>query len=116
MSDAYLITCDDDLQHYLDECEFLECRALRHAWKRTHRGWIVSGSGSATMYSKTLVCLRCNAQRVNRRNARHERERPHYILPDGYRVKGALITPDLVDVHEIQEMTRAKAKQRKGAT
>jgi hypothetical protein len=70
---------------------FLDCRDLRHAWKRKFDD--LDKQGKYTDLTRTLVCVRCgtvrkDAYRVTKVSVTRMGSTYHY--PEGYRVKGGL--------------------------
>lgn len=72
---------------------FLDCRDLRHAWKRLNDNLDRDAKHKYTDLTRTLVCVRCgterrDAYRVTRVSVTRLGSTYHY--PVGYRVRGGL--------------------------
>ena len=76
---------EESLHAYEDT--FLECRDLKHSWKR-QGAW-----NEGTRICRRLVCTRCEMVRIDRWRPNGYREVPRYIPPPGYYLKGDSYTP-----------------------
>lgn len=79
------LTAEEALSDY-DE-NFLECRALRHAWR------VVGYYRQAGEVRQALVCMRCPMERTSRWTPQGDRISLSYRPPEGYYIKGAGVTP-----------------------
>lgn len=74
---------------------FLDCRDLRHAWKRVGDNAVTEKQ--KTMLTRRLVCVRCGAIRTDSyivTRVTVQRVGSTYHYPEGYRVKGGLSTEE----------------------
>lgn len=66
---------------------FLECRELRHSWKR--QGKYAEIKGSKHLVARTLMCSRCDAIRTDVLNVQtFDRVGSTYHYPTGYTIEG----------------------------
>jgi hypothetical protein len=75
-------------EHLADLADtFLECRELRHSWKR--QGKYTEIKGSKNLVARSLKCSRCEATRTDVLNVQtFDRVGSHYDYPDGYTIAG----------------------------
>jgi hypothetical protein len=75
----------------------LECRDMRHAWRRVGDNILVERKGKIRVFTRTLECPRCETLRIDTyRITAQSVERVHsrYAYPKGYHVKGGLKVGD----------------------
>lgn len=94
------------VDEYLATTNYLECRADGHAWRRTHTGWMVEGRGRSVIYSKRLVCMRCETEKVDRRDWQFERMHPKIKYPEAYLASGLGLVKNDVIRYEITTATQ----------
>ena len=75
----------------------LECRDMRHAWRRAGDNALVERSGKTRVFTRTLECPRCETLRIDTYKitaSNVERVHSRYAYPKGYHVKGGLKVGD----------------------
>jgi hypothetical protein len=92
----------DDVVHALKD-EYLECRDLRHAWKRL--GIFRETDEFGTYLRKVLQCSRCRTRGIDTLTLSGVRLRPRrYEHPDGYSIEGGLMSLE-VRVEQLRRVT-----------
>jgi hypothetical protein len=66
---------------------YIECRDMRHSWKR--QGGYREVQGSRNLVARTLACTRCGCERTDVISvSTFDRVSTTYHYPEGYTVKG----------------------------
>ena len=104
-----------DIDAYLSNTSYFECREIGHAWVGKHKGWMIEENSYGTVYTKTLKCMRCPTIRTDICNASLEFVTRHYTYPDDYQVKGVTLSRDVVRRWGFEHMSQPARTRRKRA-
>ncbi|WP_394621322.1 hypothetical protein JNUCC0626_20155 [Lentzea sp. JNUCC 0626] len=106
-----------DVDDYLSDPRFIECRSEGHAWQRQHRGWVIEETGSGAVLTRTAHCRNpCGLVRIRRKTFDGVRLHSVYQDTQGYYVTGITLTRDEVDAWEYQQdNAKPKSRRRKAA-